>query len=597
MEFDTPPEAMDMFNFNKEADYVRTVDNTKTLLREMVTYFDRLKKEIDTKKLEEMFSQIDNPFMLLVCGEYNSGKSTFINALLGDAICKIGSTPTTDKINIIKNGFSDVENIKSNIINIIDVDLELLKDFLIVDTPGTNSIIKEHQDITKKFIHRAELILFITSADRPFSESERLMLELISSKYGKKIVFVLNKVDQKEKEDVDEIIKFIEDNSVKLLDIRPTILPVSSKLAYEGLSKNDKEKIELSNINFVIKSVNEIYKRNALYLKLDSPLSTSLKLLDEVIEQIIKDNDKIEEEVKEYDSFTVKLTQFKDDLFKDYKKKTELIKGNFYEIENEMYKVIDSITFPKLLKSKLPFTKKKLEYNFEAQMKQLAEKVNNTLEGLTYDVAQDTKKMYGLAEDFTKKQVNKYKRDEMELQTASPDFIDTGRQILDTLRNLFTSNLKEVNLTEESKHIKKSIDEGFTASFVGSLASLGIGGGLIAILPTLMMDIVGISIAIVLAISSLFILPIKRKQSKKVLSEKFKELSEILTKVTLEKIKEDIIRIYNRIERDLKPYRSFLASEKNIISLNKETSEKLKEGAIDIKTLVEKKFKNRKSEF
>lgn len=586
-----------MFNFNKEADYVKTVNKTKNLLNEMIIYFDRLKKEIDTMKLKDMLSQIDNPFMMLVCGEYNSGKSTFINALLGEAICKIGSTPTTDKINIIKNGFSDVEQIKSNIINIINVDLELLKDFLIVDTPGTNSIIKEHQEITKKFIHRAELILFITSADRPFSESERLMLDLISSKYGKKIVFVLNKVDQKEKEDINEIVKFIENNSLKLLGIRPTILPVSSKKAYEGIRENDGTQIEKSNIDFVIKRINSIYKKNALYLKLDSPLSTSLKLLDEVLEQIYEDSRKIEKEVIEFNSFNQKLTQFKNDLVEDYNKKTELIKGNFYEIENEMYKVIDSITFPKLLKSKMPFIKQKLEYNFEAQLRELAEKINSTLEGLTYDVAQDTKKMYELAEEFAKQQINKYKRDEMELQTASPDFIDTGRQILDTLRNLFQINLKELNLDEEGKNIKRSIDEGFIASFAGSLASLGIGGALIAVLPSLMMDIIGISIALVLAISSLFILPLKRKQAKKILSEKFKELSGTLKKVTLEKINDDITRIYNRIQRNLKPYRSFLGSEQSIIKINKEKAIKLKNDVIDIKTLVEGKFKNRKSEF
>ena len=273
-------------NLNKDANYVRIVTKTKTLLRELTAFFGNLAKDIDTQKLEEMMLQIDNPFMILICGEYNSGKSTFINALLGELICNIGSTPTTDKINIIKNGYSDIENIKSPIINIVDTNLDMLQNFLIVDTPGTNSIIKEHQKITKEFIHRAELILFVTSVDRPFSESERTMLELISSKYGKKIVFILNKIDQKDTNEIEEIIAFIEQNSIKLLDIKPHILTIASKLAFDGITNNDNEKIANSNINHVVDSINEIHKKNALYLKLDSPLTTSLKLLDELNKQI-----------------------------------------------------------------------------------------------------------------------------------------------------------------------------------------------------------------------------------------------------------------------------------------------------------------------
>jgi small GTP-binding protein len=584
-----------MFSFNKEADYIRTVDRTKTLLKEQINYFGGMAKPLDTKKLEDMMAQIDSPFMMLVCGEYNSGKSTFINSLLGDKICDIGSTPTTDKINIIKNGYSDVEKIKSPIVNVMDIDLEMLQNFLIVDTPGTNSIVREHQEITLEFIHRAELILFVTSADRPFSESERQMLELISSKYGKKIVFILNKIDQKEREDVEEIMKYIEDNSVKLLDFRPTILTISSKKAFEGISKDDPGLIKESNLNYVIDRINQIYKRNALYLKLDSPLSTSLKLLDEVKDQIDLDNDAIEKEVRELEQFQIRLGKYEDELIKDYTDKVKLIKGNFSEIENDMYKVIDSITFMQLLKSKLPFTKHKIKYDFESQFTDLAKKINGLLENLTYEVAQDSKKFYEQAEKFIREQMNQYKRKDMYIQTASPDYIEKGKNILNTLRASFESDYQQLNLPQESKNIKKSIDDGFAGSLIGSVASLGVGGVLLATLPTALLDIVGLSISIVLAMSSLFILPVKKKRAKRVLSEKFDELSDKLSTITLEKIKEDIIAIHTQIDRDLKPYRSFIQSEKEIIGNNWKKAEELKERTQDIKNEVESRFKKRRS--
>ena len=68
------------------------------------------------------------------------------------------------------------------------------RDLDIVDTPGTNAIFREHERLTSEFVPQADLVLFVTSADRPFTESERAFLETISD-WGKKIVVVINKID------------------------------------------------------------------------------------------------------------------------------------------------------------------------------------------------------------------------------------------------------------------------------------------------------------------------------------------------------------------------------------------------------------------
>ena len=72
--------------------------------------------------------------------------------------------------------------------------VELLRKISIVDTPGTNAIMREHEALTAEFIPRSDLVLFITSADRPFTESERNFLTQIKE-WGKKIVLVVNKID------------------------------------------------------------------------------------------------------------------------------------------------------------------------------------------------------------------------------------------------------------------------------------------------------------------------------------------------------------------------------------------------------------------
>ena len=78
---------------------------------------------------------------------------------------------------------------------------------------------------------RADLVLFVTSSDRPFTETERAFLEAIRS-WGKKIVIVVNRVDIFERDqDVEEVIAFIRGASQRLLGIEPEIFPVSARLA------------------------------------------------------------------------------------------------------------------------------------------------------------------------------------------------------------------------------------------------------------------------------------------------------------------------------------------------------------------------------
>ena len=79
-------------------------------------------------------------------------------------------------------------------LEIIAAPLDLLRTINIVDTPGTNAVRREHEALTREFVPRSDLVLFVTSADRPFTESERAFLQSIRD-WGKKIVLVVNKVD------------------------------------------------------------------------------------------------------------------------------------------------------------------------------------------------------------------------------------------------------------------------------------------------------------------------------------------------------------------------------------------------------------------
>src|SRR5919112_121172 len=154
--------------------------------------------------LERSIEQLDELFLLVVVGEFNAGKSAFINALLGSKVVTEGVTPTTAQINILQYGDTVERHVRESNLHVITAPSPLLREIHIVDTPGTNAIIREHETITAEFVPRSDLVLFVTSADRPFTETERAFLEQVRG-WGKKVVVVINKVDILEGPQVEEI--------------------------------------------------------------------------------------------------------------------------------------------------------------------------------------------------------------------------------------------------------------------------------------------------------------------------------------------------------------------------------------------------------
>src|SRR5437764_4093496 len=193
----------------------------------------------DQATLRRSALQLDELFLLVVAGEFNAGKSAFINALLGSKVLAEGVTPTTTHIHIIKHGDAVSRTPLESALDVITAPLELLQDINIVDTPGTNAIHREHEAITREFVPRSDMVLFVTSADRPFTESERAFLQGIRD-WGKKIVLIVNKMDTVETPgDVDRVLAFVAENARTLLGFAPEIFPVAARLALRAKESGD----------------------------------------------------------------------------------------------------------------------------------------------------------------------------------------------------------------------------------------------------------------------------------------------------------------------------------------------------------------------
>lgn len=240
----------------------------------------------DAQLLRNARDTLDELFLIVVVGEFNSGKSNFINALLGAKLCRTGVLPTTETIQILRYGNKREEAVfrgsARSDLRTVHLPVPWLRQANLVDTPGTNAVLQEHQEITEKFIPSADVVLFVTSVERPFTESEKQFLARIHE-WKKKVVVVLNKADvvipdlahvglqsalpapgaEAAGTTFAQIVEYVRSNAKSVLHTAPLVFGVSSKLALEG-------KLAVAAAN-----PDSLFARTAAMAAIDPPTTTS----------------------------------------------------------------------------------------------------------------------------------------------------------------------------------------------------------------------------------------------------------------------------------------------------------------------------------
>jgi ribosome biogenesis GTPase A len=238
---------------------------------------------------DNLVSSLKEPFVFVVVGEVNVGKSTFLNELFGQDFSRTGVMPTTGKILFFKHGPEHLVTPVTPTLDEVQVPAEFLRDFHIVDTPGTDAIENEHQEIIERFVPVSDLVIFVFSATNPQGMSAWQFLDKVHRHWMRNVIFVLQRCDLRSPEEVSVII----DNMGQLARQRYgcdfPIFPVSASKA--SLARNsgvDHEKLmQESGFHDLQQHISGLVGRNAIRLnKLGNAARIARQLLDRLDEQM-----------------------------------------------------------------------------------------------------------------------------------------------------------------------------------------------------------------------------------------------------------------------------------------------------------------------
>jgi GTPase SAR1 family protein len=197
------------------------------------------------RNLQNLVTNLGQPFLFVVVGEVKAGKSSLLNALFGREFCKVDVLPATDRIYEFKYGESDYDVRVSDHITALYRRIDFLKDFNIVDTPGTNTIVANHQEITENFVPMADLIVFVFAVTNPWAASAWDFLRLIGQHWKKNVVFVVQQADLRDPHEVEIVSKHLDQTVLPILGAHCPIFAVSAKKAFLAKTSPDVDREKL----------------------------------------------------------------------------------------------------------------------------------------------------------------------------------------------------------------------------------------------------------------------------------------------------------------------------------------------------------------
>ncbi len=537
----------------------------------------QLTSQIDHKNLNstliDLRDRIHDPFMFVIVGEVKAGKSSFINALLNTKqdICKVAPSPMTDTIQQIVYGETHTEEWINEYIKRITFPEEKLRDIAIVDTPGTNTIIDHHQEITERFIPASDLIIFVFESKNPYRQSAWEFFDFIKEEWHKKIIFILQQKDLMEPDDLITNIAGVREYAEKkgMTDIH--VFDVSAKMEQEG-------KREESGYLPVREYIDaNITGGRAPILKLININDTSYNINEKIYDGLLIRRMQYEADVTFRDEIRNTLTNQQEKTERQINILVENLVATYNKITGQKQEELrNGISFFTMIKrsfsSMFGFEKSPKEY-LENLVKDLELQLNTSLKDKlndgVVDIAESIQYM-GKLVDVKIKDSQTILKDNHEIFS---NIAEKRANVLIDLQKAFSNFLKRAENFYQEELLKE--DSRLAPSLVAG-GGIAIAGALTTVLQGAVFDITGGILTTIGLVFAGVTVGIKRKKILKNFDDEIDKGRSKLEQEVPEKLKSYTGRIRQRIEDNFFEFDKHLNEEKEAIESLERSYEEIK---------------------
>jgi small GTP-binding protein len=514
----------------------------------------------DLQRFREATEQLAGLFLLVIAGEFNSGKSSFINALLGERVLPEGVTPTTDRINLLRHGPEITERPLEAYLLERTHPAELLRELNVVDTPGTNAVIRRHEELTSDFIPRADLVLFVTSADRPFSESEREFLEQIRQ-WGKKIVFIVNKIDiLAGPAEQAEVIAYVRDNALALLGDAPQVFPVSARRAVQARTEAAADMWEQSGFDAVEEYLlRTLDQEERIRLKLLNPLNVGLRLSARYKEAAFERLKLLSQDLEALQSIDAQLALFHQDMLRDFEprlSKLELLLG---EMESRGQRFFEETIRLSRIRSLLDG--EGIKRSFEREVvgdtpQQLEAEVGRLIDWI---VERNLKVWQDVSQFVDRRRLSLHQ--EGMLGEVPTTFSYNRQALLESVGRVSREVIGGYDREREARAIADEVQGAFATTALAEAGAIGLGTLVATVVTGAAADVTGILLAAALAVGGFYVIPRKRRQAQADFRRRIEQLRSRLRDGLTRQVHHEVTQSTDRVNEAIAPYRRFVHSQ------------------------------------
>ncbi len=537
------------------------------LLQRLASALERFGTDVaadDLRRFHEAREQLTGLFLLVVAGEFNSGKSSFINALLGERVLPEGVTPTTDRINVLRHGPEITDQLREAYLLERTHPAEVLREISIVDTPGTNAIIRRHEELTRDFVPRSDLVLFVTSADRPFTESERTFLEQIRE-WGKKIVFIVNKIDiLPRSEEREEVIRYVGENARALLGENPEVFALSARQALEARAGGPElaaaELWESSGFERIEDYLlNTLDQEERVRLKLLNPLNVGLRLAAKYKDATFERLKLLAQDVEALQNIDQQLALFHQEMLRDFEPRLSRLDLLLGEMENRGTRFFEETIRIGRIKSLMD--SEGIKRSFEREVigdtpRTIEEEVGRVIDWI---VERNHRLWQDISGYIERRQLSRHH--EGMIGDVGPSFGYNRQALLDSIGRVSREALGSYNREAESRTIANEIQGAFATTALAEAGALGLGTIVVTVVTGAAADVTGILLATALAVGGFYVLPRKRRQSQRDFQRRISQLKSGLKDALTRQVHLELEQSSGRINEAIAPYRRFVQSQ------------------------------------